>query len=57
MGRFAQEDPKAPFIVLKDKNWLAKSKRLHLGPLKRKALLDQLEKDVAVIFLLILSYI
>ena len=35
-------------VVLKDNNWLSKGRKLSFGPLKRKLLLDQLEKDVTV---------
>lgn len=34
--------------VLKDKNWLANSEKLVLGPEKRNILIEQLDKDVLV---------
>ena len=48
MGRWANDEKGGPMAVLKDNNWVKKNKRLHLGPLKRKLFLDQLDKDVNV---------
>ncbi|KAI9331451.1 hypothetical protein DFJ73DRAFT_857274 [Zopfochytrium polystomum] len=35
-----------PRVTLKDLNWLEKNRKLHLGPIKRSLLLDQIRKDV-----------
>ncbi len=48
IGRFTNDEKSGFMVVLKDKNWTSKGKRLHFGPLKKKMLLDQLEKDVGV---------
>ncbi|KAI8921298.1 hypothetical protein DFJ77DRAFT_523832 [Powellomyces hirtus] len=39
----AKDDPRA---VLKDLNWMARGRKLQLGPAKSTLLVDQLEKDV-----------
>ncbi|KAI9357922.1 hypothetical protein DFJ73DRAFT_789362 [Zopfochytrium polystomum] len=35
----------SPIKVLKDNNWVTKGRRLQLGPLKRKQLVEQIRKD------------
>ncbi|KAI8610111.1 hypothetical protein BC830DRAFT_1213598 [Chytriomyces sp. MP71] len=48
VGRMTSEEKarKYPGTVLKDLNWLKRERKLFLGPVKRKILVDQMEKDV-----------
>ncbi|KAI9140810.1 SAICAR synthase-like protein [Paraphysoderma sedebokerense] len=48
VGRFiSEEEAKGnPKAVLKDINWMNRQRKLELGPEKRKAIIEQLEKDV-----------
>lgn len=38
-------------VVLKDQNWLSYKEKLYLGPIKKDLFVEQMEKDVEVIFL------
>jgi 1-phosphatidylinositol-4-phosphate 5-kinase len=43
-----------PRAVLKDKNWVKRNKTLYLGPEKSKLLIEQMERDVQVVFVFFL---
>ncbi|RKO96305.1 SAICAR synthase-like protein, partial [Caulochytrium protostelioides] len=49
VGRYidAAEEEKNPRVTLKDMNWVGRQRKLQLGPQKRAAFVDQLEKDVS----------
>jgi 1-phosphatidylinositol-4-phosphate 5-kinase len=46
--KITDDEAKHPRAVLKDLNWLERSRKLHLGPEKRGLLIHQMEKDVEV---------
>ncbi|KAI7874752.1 SAICAR synthase-like protein [Lichtheimia hyalospora FSU 10163] len=50
-GRFTPEERLAtnPMTVLKDQNWTARSQKLQLGPEKKNVLIQQLERDIALL--------
>jgi 1-phosphatidylinositol-4-phosphate 5-kinase len=51
IGRdFKEEDlEKNPRATLKDLNWLRRNKHLELGPTKKQAFIDQMQKDVVLL--------
>ena len=39
-----------PLAVMKDLNWLGLGRKLEFGEIKKKVLMDQIERDVSVFF-------
>ena len=52
----AEEIQNNPRIVRKDLNWLSDNKKLKLGPQKKKAFMEQLERDNKVLSLVIVVF-